>query len=198
MGIFSCKGGIVSDSKRDSIEVDLKERRKPTAKERRYVQCLAAHQDRSRAMVEAGYSPKTDVDKVEKQIARTTLIDELDRVGLTDARLAEGLKDGLDAWRYVNAGQGNVIEEPDYHARFKFISKALDLRGHSTAKVVRHEGQVSFDMRGLLLGAFKLMGASSGIEVDEERLKKEIVEMSSAHEPYAHLETPKDDKPDPE
>lgn len=173
--------------KNESLVIDTFERRpKPTQKQRRFVARLAYHGSDKLAAVEAGFSPATDPRNIKRAIAKTSISDELEKVGVTNKRIADHMAQGLEANRNFRYGKEDFIEEPDWHARFKYANRILALKGEGTKTV--HEHNLNLNMQGILVGAFKLMARSSGVEVDEERLAQEVCELGGAHEPFAGLE----------
>ena len=56
-----------------------------------------------------------------------TMSQFLDDAGLTDEKLAQLLKDGTSAYRYLIRGN-DVIKSPDYSSRHKYVRTALEVK----------------------------------------------------------------------
>ena len=161
--------------------------RKATGKERRYLERLEYHGDRKLAAKEAGF-PTASPTKIEQRIGQTELAIRLEHAGITDEYLAVRLKDGMEAEKNFRTGSEGFTQEPDWTNRHRFLETTLNIKGYHRTEVVHHEGRVGFDMSGLLLGAFRIMAKSSGVEIDEEKLRREIIELAVPAEPFAPME----------
>lgn len=103
------------------------------------------------AMIEAGFSESTANKQskrtVEKSSIKGPLLKAMDKVGITDEYLAQGLKDGLEAYKVVSAvlmpgakgegGEGmkdagsatlDTVDVPDFMARKGYQDMAHKLR----------------------------------------------------------------------
>ncbi len=125
-----------------------------TPKERIAVAGLASGMSKKDSLLSAGYSENTANKHPESVYGKTRVVQAIaelmDEMGLTDRRLLETLKDGLEANKVISAnvimpsGEGmkdagsmtkDFIEVPDHDARHKFMTTGLKLRGHLKDKV---------------------------------------------------------------
>ena len=87
----------------------------------------------SKAMTKAGYPPTTA--KNPQQLTRSKGFKELmDKMGISDEKLAKRLNEGLDATKAVVMGvksEDSFVDiQPDYITRHKYIETSLKLKGH--------------------------------------------------------------------
>lgn len=173
----------------DSIYAKDSGLRSATVKEQRYLERLEFHGNRKLAVKEAGFPAFTPPGKIEKAIAQTDLGTRLTQAGITDEFLALKVKEGLDAEKNFRSGIDTYVKEPDWTNRHRFLETTLNLKGYATnTQVVQHTLHGGFDMSGLLLGAFRIMARSSGIEIDEDKLRHEIGLLAAPTEPLAPME----------
>ncbi|MHB8894151.1 MAG: hypothetical protein ACYC99_03105 [Candidatus Geothermincolia bacterium] len=136
------------------------ESKKPTAelslREARVVQGFLHGRTATDAMIAAGYSRSTSISRpysvLEKSRVKEAMRDAMDRQGLTAARLAKTIEAGLNATRKVVSGS-QIVEEPDYAMRHKFVETAIRLRGEdpdreTRATIETHEQRIR-RLRGL-------------------------------------------------
>lgn len=71
-----------------------------------------------RALEAAGYSGLNSSRDMKRLMARKPIIAELERIGVTDKKIAEIIAEGLDARHPMRPRM------PDHHARVKFVSEA--------------------------------------------------------------------------
>jgi len=86
----------------------------------------------SKAMRDAGYSPQTA--KTPQKLTNSIVFQKyMQDAGLTDEKLVQVLKDGLDATKVIVMGQGSgesfVDVTPDHPTRHKFLETSLKIRG---------------------------------------------------------------------
>ena len=70
----------------------------------------------------AGYSEGNQVRAMDRLLERKTVVDELENAGVTDARIAEVIADGLESEHPMKPGR------PDPHAIIKYVQEANKLR----------------------------------------------------------------------
>lgn len=85
-----------------------------------------------RAMVEAGYSPATA--KTPQKLTESKAFSQImEEAGITDIKLSEVLKDGLEATKAVVMGKESaesfVDVQPDYAIRHKYLETGLKMKG---------------------------------------------------------------------
>lgn len=87
------------------------------------------------AAVQAGYSHSTAINakkNIEKHGVRKLMEEIMEDRGLSDIKLVEILKEGLqESTKTCNAG-GNFITIPDYAVRHRYLETALKLKGKLT------------------------------------------------------------------
>jgi len=113
------------------------------------------------ALISAGYAVST-AEKIPHRIIGndrflTAVQYELERQGITDAKLVKKIDEGLEANKVISAlvvagnGEGmadasgvtkDFIEVPDYFVRHKYLETALNLRGDFPDKKVQVEATI--------------------------------------------------------
>lgn len=92
---------------------------------------LAKGGSQSEAMRLAGYSEA--IAKTPGKVTRTAAFQELmEKIGLTDAKLAQKLHEGLEASRIVVMGKDDdsfADVQPDYAVRHRYLETGLRLKG---------------------------------------------------------------------
>lgn len=102
-------------------------------KERTIVLELLKGKDEKEALLIAGYAASTIQNKHREIIAKsgikTAMQIILEDVGVTKARLAQKISDGLDAKKLHNIGLGDYVEVDDNAIQHKYTETALGLHG---------------------------------------------------------------------
>lgn len=86
----------------------------------------------SQAMLKAGYSPATA--KTPQKLTQSQAFQRaMEKAGISEAKLAERLNEGLDATKAVVMGKESsdsfVDVQPDFAIRHKYIETAIKLKG---------------------------------------------------------------------
>lgn len=132
-----------------------------TLREKRLIKYLPQAKTISEAMRKAGYSESIiNSGKARKEVLqKPTIIEVMEKQGITDERVMQVLDDGLKADKVISAtiiagnGEGmkdadsmskDFIEVPDHPTRHKFFDSACKLKSlYPSEKVeVEHTGQV--------------------------------------------------------
>lgn len=100
-----------------------KRKRAPTAKELKYLEGRKAGLSKGEAALAAGYSENTSKKSTAK--IENNIIDLMDAAGLTPSKLLAKVAEGLEATKLYGK---NAIEHPDYGARHRFVTTALQMR----------------------------------------------------------------------
>lgn len=106
--------------------------KKPSARAKKYIQNKIAGMSDQQAALKAGYSPSTAIaasNNIESPRVKELMADILDRKGLTDDKLADSLKEGLENANRIHGTDDNFVEVPDYPTRHRYLETALDLKG---------------------------------------------------------------------
>lgn len=137
-----------------TTEGKKKQNREPTLKQKKAIAILGEKGGSiSGAMRAAGYSPMTakNPDKLTNTPAFKTFLDELEKAGVTDAKIAETISEGMNATKtIVMGGESNesfVDIQPDHQTRHKFVETAIKVKGHvrpvdPTGNTVNNFGQM--------------------------------------------------------
>ena len=132
-----------------------KQKKKPlTIRERKLIKALVAGQTPTAAMKTAGYSKETAEGKAAKKVGESriqeTLQELMEKKGLTDDYLLQGLLEGTKATKVISAtviaknGEGmkdadsmskDFIDVDDFPPRHKYIETGLKLKGHLRDKL---------------------------------------------------------------
>lgn len=86
----------------------------------------------SKAMIDAGYSPATA--KTPSKLTRSkSFLKVMEQAGITDEKLSEVIKEGLEANKVIvmgkDSGESFVDITPDHPTRHKFLETALKVKG---------------------------------------------------------------------
>jgi phage terminase small subunit len=119
-----------------------------TIKQRRLVANKAKGMSGAAAAREAGYSPRSAREIAAETLAKpnvqAALVKAMDDAGITDAKIAEVLKEGMAAQRVVatvmRRGKPELIERPDHATRHRFTETAIDVKGAKAPKAVQVSG----------------------------------------------------------
>ena len=118
---------------------EAKIKRKPSVKQKIAIKHILNGDSASKAMIKAGYSPKTAKDPQRLTNSRVFL-DTLEKTGISDELLAKTLLDGLTANKTIVMGKESndsfVDIQPDFMVRHKNLVTALQLKGHSRDKAI--------------------------------------------------------------
>lgn len=102
----------------------------------------------SKAMRESGYSPA--MAKNPQKFTQSQAFQQyMHEAGVTDQKLVETIKQGLDATKAVVMGQGSgesfVDIQPDHPTRHKFLETSLKIRG-----IGRDEGSNTYNFTQII------------------------------------------------
>ena len=128
-----------------------KKRQKLNIRERKLIKGLMAGLTQSEAMRQAGYAEATVRSKSSQKVAEVTptILEICERQGLTDDKLCDTVRLGLDADKVISAmviakdGEGmsdahamtkDFVEVPDWQSRLKAADIGLKLKGHMKDK----------------------------------------------------------------
>ena len=141
----------------------MNKQRKTTLKEKKLVKGIIAGKTRKQAAIEAGYAPKCADSQASQVLSKPNVQSEfqkaLEKAGVTTARLAEKISEGLDSKKVISATivAGNsqeagsttndFIEVPDYLAQHKFLDTALKLKGAYPSEKVEVKHEHTFETR---------------------------------------------------
>ena len=138
--------------------------RELTIKQRKFLKYVAQGMSGAAAARKAGYSEKAAneiaSENLSKPNVREALLKAMEDAGITDERIAQVMKDGLDAKRVISArviyqsgreGQANestddFIEVPDHLTRHKYLETAIDVTGAKAPKNVNVRNQTLEDL----------------------------------------------------
>jgi len=149
-------------------------------RERKFIKNLAHGMFQKDAAIKAGYSPGTAEALASRKIKEpqvvTAMQQALEKHGISDDRLADVIKNGIDANKVISAnvisenGEGmkdansmtkDFVEVPDWQSRHRFVDTALKLKNSYPAEQVEHTGQV--DIRSIHI-SFVIPGENSGFK----------------------------------
>jgi hypothetical protein len=85
------------------------------------------------AEIQAGYSESGTTHVISKLLKRKPIQEALEKRGITKERIAQGIDEGLDAMHPIKPDQ------PDHHARIKFIQEANKILDNYPAKKIEIE-----------------------------------------------------------
>lgn len=85
------------------------------------------------AAIQAGYEETNASRVLPRLLRRKPIVDELERQGVTDIKIASVIAEGLDAMHPIKP------EQPDHHARAKFVSEANKVKDNYPPKKVEIE-----------------------------------------------------------
>lgn len=118
---------------------EAKIKRKPTVKQKIAIKHILNGDSVSKAMIKAGYSPKTAKDP-QRLTNSGVFIDTLEKTGISDDLLAQTLLDGLNATKTIVMGKESsesfVDIQPDIPTRLKALDIGLKLKGHNRDNTV--------------------------------------------------------------
>lgn len=105
-----------------------------TQRQKKYVKAIAQGIPKNQALQKAGYSGNTNVYAVEKSPEiRKPLLRAMEKIGITDDKLAECMREGLSAKKKLFFTQnGSVSDErtvKDMETRHKYLKTSLEVRG---------------------------------------------------------------------
>lgn len=108
-----------------------------TQRQKKAIANVIAGDSVSKAMLKAGYSPNTA--KNPKELTKTPVfLQTMERLGISDEKLAQRINEGLDATRAVVMGtkseESFVDIQPDFMVRHKYVETSLKLKGYATEK----------------------------------------------------------------
>jgi hypothetical protein len=108
-------------------------------RERYVVDAVLAGSEASEAASMAGY-PRVGMGRevLTRPHVRSALRAELDRVGLTETRIAEKINEGLDAQRAVVCDK-SIDMVPDHSAQHRYLTTLLELRGDLKSEASQEE-----------------------------------------------------------
>lgn len=105
----------------------------PTTKQKKAIKYIVEGDSASKAMAKAGYAPS--VAKNPKVLTDSiTFIETMEKLGISDEKLAKVLEEGLEATKTIVMGSKEdsfVDIQPDHPTRHKFLETGLRLKGHS-------------------------------------------------------------------
>ena len=108
-------------------------------KERTIVQALLDGKSQEEALLSAGYAPSTAKTQYKKVIEKSRIQSAIQIImenhGVTETKLIETMKEGLDAEKLHNTGLGDHVRTEDHAVRHKFMETGLRLMGHGDKKV---------------------------------------------------------------
>lgn len=89
-------------------------------------------------------------------LAKLTITDVLDKIGVTDEKIAQTVMDGMEANKPISAVSGkdaseasvDFIDVPDWTARLKATELASKMKGHLKDRVDLTSGDVPFPIYG--------------------------------------------------
>ena len=91
----------------------------------------------SKAMIKAGYSPNT-AKTPQKLTQSKAFVQYMEEAGVTDTKIVQVLKEGLDASKPVVMGKESsdsfVDIQPDFQTRHKYLETALRVKGIGQGK----------------------------------------------------------------
>lgn len=137
-----------------TTEGKKKQSRPPTLRQKKAIAILGAKGGSiASAMRQAGYSEKTvkNPDKLTKTPVFQSFLDELEKAGVTDAKIAETISEGMSATKTIVMGgeskESFIDIQPDYLTRHKFVETAIKVKGHvkptdNTGNTVNNFGQM--------------------------------------------------------
>ena len=85
------------------------------------------------AAIQAGYEEANASHVLPRLLRRKPIVDELERKGVTDEKIAVVIAEGLDAMHPIRPDQ------PDHHARAKFVSEANKVKDNYPPKKIQVE-----------------------------------------------------------
>lgn len=131
---------------------------KLTTKQRLFIKYKAQGMSGAEAARKAGYSPKAASVQASENLAkpnvREAFLTAMEKAGITDDKLVDVIKEGLQASRTIsaipgteaNGGTVDFVDVPDHHARHKFLKTAVDIKGLEAAKQVNLRDQTLEDL----------------------------------------------------
>lgn len=128
------------------VKKPAKKLKKPkiSTKARKYVKNKVAGMSDYQAAVNAGYSKNTAVaakQNIENPSVQELISTLMDKKGLTDDKLLQFLKDGLEKSTKIHGTDDDFVEIPDYAVRHRYLETALKLKDRFPAKTVGAEIQ---------------------------------------------------------
>lgn len=122
-----------------------------------FVKELAVTGDKEAAIKAAHYAPKKiggakgrANEYLAKPHVQKAFLTVLEKQGITDEVLAEGLGKGIKATRAIVVDK-EMIETEDYNARYKYIELVLKLKGHLNESTTNTIVNIDSDKVALLL-----------------------------------------------
>jgi len=86
----------------------------------------------TKAMIDAGYSPNT-ANTPQKLTQSKAFVQYMEEAGVTDTKIVQVLREGLDASKAVVMGKESsdsfVDVQPDFQTRHKYLETALRVKG---------------------------------------------------------------------
>jgi len=113
-----------------------KKKPKISIRARKYIKNKVSGMSDRQSAIKAGYSLATaknasvNVEKQGKGNVKATLIELMERKGLTDEHLLDKTSEGLNEANKIHGSDDNFVEVPDYGVRHKYLETALRLKGH--------------------------------------------------------------------
>jgi len=128
------------------VTVSKPSRRKPTTRQRKLIKGMLDGKPVAQAAREAGYADSVIPTAIYKLIKRPAFLaalgEAMDRAGITDEKLLERLREGLDATTVKIALQnGSAVERavPDWDGRHRYLETALRLKQYLTPRSLHRD-----------------------------------------------------------
>lgn len=126
-----------------------------TVREQRLVKGVVQGKSKRQAAIDAGYSPKSANaiahEALRKPTVQAAFQRALKKAGITEDKLAQVMREGLDAQKVISAvvvgadaneKTQDFIDVPDHPTRHKFLETAIKVKGLDPAVKVQHTGIV--------------------------------------------------------
>lgn len=140
-----------------------------TVKQRKLVKGIAEGKTKRQAAIDAGYSPDSAgplaTETLRNPNVRDAFLTAMEKAGVTDEKLNQVMREGLEANRVVSArivksrptnideelaeanqNTDDFIEVPDHATRHKFLETAIDVKGAKAAKNINVRDQTLEDL----------------------------------------------------
>ncbi|MEA3420972.1 MAG: hypothetical protein U9Q97_04750 [Acidobacteriota bacterium] len=100
----------------------------------KYSEMGADPKNKKAAGVAAGYTPGSALEAVNNVLKIKPIVDELNKAGVTDKKIAKTISEGLEATHPMSKD-----DKPDFNARAKFVSEANKIKDNYPAKKLEIE-----------------------------------------------------------
>ena len=121
-----------------------------------YSQMGAKPENKKAAGIAAGYTPSSAIPCVSNALKCKPIVDELEKAGVTDKKIAKTISEGLEATHPMSKEN-----KADFNARSKFVSEANKIKGNYPVK------KLEIEEKGIIVH----------LNTDDERAIKQFYNM---------------------